>query len=109
MLFTVTLLSLLQPMVGLLLIIVSLRLLRRTADPAVWILGGWGGYWVLTSVWTLLIEASFRQSGSAPPYLQMITGLLTVGGRTALLFIGAYAAWRLWRAYGKPARAEEQE
>lgn len=106
MLFLVTFLSLVQPVVGLFLVAVSLRLARRTTDPAVWILGGWGGYWVLTSAWALLIEEIFRQTGSPPVNLQMITGFLSVGGRIALFLIAAYAGWRLWRAYGEGVKQE---
>lgn len=94
-------LSILQPVVGLVLVVMGFILLRRQADPAVKLLIAWGGLWVLGGHWRAFTALYFRSTSGLPPaWFNVVSSIELVGGRLFLFATAFYAVWRLWSASG---------
>jgi hypothetical protein len=89
-------------LVRLVVVVASVLMIRRKADPAVWLLLVWGVHGLLVQAWNMYVTATYFQPGRAfqtPP--GYITVLSDLGGVTSLLMTYAlvlYATWRFWRA-----------
>lgn len=94
------LLSVIQPAVGLVVTVMGIILIRRGADPGVKVLTAWGVFWILASLWGMYTESLFKATVPSTPsdWMNVVSGVLTVGGYLGRLATALYALWRFWQA-----------
>lgn len=99
------LLDLTHLLAGLVLVILGLMLLRRMSDPAVKILIGWGGLWLLSGAYGEFFQWYYISDPSRlppPPWVNLVSLAQLLGGRLLLYVTAGYAVYRLWTS-SRPA------
>lgn len=90
--------ALIDPLIGLALVVLGFPLMRLNRDPGLKLVVAWGAFWVLTGVWTGLVHLLIRSPGEALQWANLVSFFILVAGRLLTWATAGYALWRFWRA-----------